>query len=69
MRDNASKWNLAWAAYAGLAYKVTPGLSLELTYRYVNLGKANDRPDELLRRHHRRQCAPRSTSAPSPRRM
>ena len=38
--DNASKWNLAWAAYAGLAYKVTPGLKLELTYRYVNLGKA-----------------------------
>ena len=38
--ENASKWNLAWAAYAGLAYKVTPGLSLELTYRYVNLGSA-----------------------------
>jgi opacity protein-like surface antigen len=38
--ENASKWNLAWALYAGLAYKVTPGLSLELTYRYVNLGKA-----------------------------
>jgi opacity protein-like surface antigen len=42
--DNASTWNLAWAAYAGLAYKVTPGLSLELTYRYVNLGKANTGP-------------------------
>ncbi len=42
--DNASKWNLAWAAYAGLAYKVTPGLSLELTYRYVNLGTANTGP-------------------------
>ena len=41
---NASKWNLAWAAYAGLAYKVTPGLSLELTYRYVNLGTANTGP-------------------------
>jgi opacity protein-like surface antigen len=38
--DNASKWNFAWAFYAGLAYKVTPGLSLELTYRYVNLGSA-----------------------------
>jgi opacity protein-like surface antigen len=38
--ENASKWNLAWALYAGLAYKVTPGLSLELTYRYVNLGTA-----------------------------
>jgi opacity protein-like surface antigen len=39
--DTASKWNLAWALYAGLAYKVTPGLSLELTYRYLNLGTAN----------------------------
>jgi opacity protein-like surface antigen len=38
--ENASKWQLAWAAYAGLAYKVAPGLNLELTYRYVNLGHA-----------------------------
>jgi opacity protein-like surface antigen len=38
--ENASKWNLAWAAYAGLAYKVAPGLNLELTYRYINLGHA-----------------------------
>ncbi len=38
--ESASKWNLAWALYAGLAYKVTPGLSLELTYRYVDLGTA-----------------------------
>ncbi len=42
--DNASKWNLAWALYAGLAYKVAPGLSLELTYRYVNLGTATTGP-------------------------
>ncbi len=38
--ETASKWNLAWAAYAGLAYKVAPGLNLELTYRYLNLGHA-----------------------------
>jgi opacity protein-like surface antigen len=38
--NDASKWNLAWAAYAGLAYKVAPGLNIELTYRYVNLGTA-----------------------------
>jgi opacity protein-like surface antigen len=38
--ENASKWNLAWALYGGLAYKVAPGLNLELTYRYVNLGTA-----------------------------
>jgi opacity protein-like surface antigen len=42
--DNASKWNMAWATYAGLAYKVAPGLNLELTYRYVNLGKAGTGP-------------------------
>ncbi len=35
-----SKWNFAWAFYAGLGYQVTPGLTLEMTYRYVDLGKA-----------------------------
>jgi opacity protein-like surface antigen len=39
--DTASHWDLAWALYAGLAYKVTPGLSLEVTYRYLNLGTAH----------------------------
>src|ERR1700736_2704122 len=34
----ASKWDFAWAAHAGLAYKLSPGLTLELAYRYVNLG-------------------------------
>ena len=34
-----SKWNFAWAAHAGLAYKVTPNLVLELAYSYVNLGE------------------------------
>jgi opacity protein-like surface antigen len=34
----ASKWNLAWAVHAGLAYKVNPSLTLELAYRYVDLG-------------------------------
>lgn len=33
-----SKWNLAWAVHAGLAYKVTPNFSIELAYRYLNLG-------------------------------
>jgi len=35
---SASKWDLAWALHAGVAYKVSPGLTLELAYRYVNLG-------------------------------
>lgn len=33
-----SKWNLAWAVHAGLAYKVTPNFTIELAYRYLNLG-------------------------------
>jgi opacity protein-like surface antigen len=35
--DN-SKWNFAWALHAGLAYQVTPNFSVELAYRYVDLG-------------------------------
>jgi len=33
-----SQWNFAWALYAGLAYKVTPNFTVELAYRYLNLG-------------------------------
>lgn len=36
--DDTGKWNLAWALHAGLAYKVTPGFTVELAYRYLNLG-------------------------------
>jgi opacity protein-like surface antigen len=36
--DQASQWNFAWAAHAGVAYKVSPGLTLELAYSYVSLG-------------------------------
>ncbi len=35
---NASQWNFAWAVHAGLAYKVTPNVTLELAYSYVDLG-------------------------------
>ena len=38
-RDSA-KFNLAYAAHAGLAYSVTPNLKLELAYRYLNMGDA-----------------------------
>jgi opacity protein-like surface antigen len=38
--NTASKWNFAWAVHAGLAYKVNPSLTLELAYRYVDLGDA-----------------------------
>jgi opacity protein-like surface antigen len=35
---SGSQWNFAWAVHAGLAYNVTPGVTLELAYSYVNLG-------------------------------
>ena len=35
---SASKWNVAYALHAGLAYKVNPGLTVELAYSYMNLG-------------------------------
>jgi opacity protein-like surface antigen len=34
----ASKWNLAWALYAGVAYNITQNVAIELAYRYMNLG-------------------------------
>jgi len=36
--DNLSKWNLAWAIHAGLAYKVSPNFTVELAYRYLDMG-------------------------------
>jgi opacity protein-like surface antigen len=32
--------NFAWGVYAGLAYDVTPGLTIDLSYRYTDLGDA-----------------------------
>jgi opacity protein-like surface antigen len=36
----ASTWNFAWALYTGLAYNVTQNFTVELAYRYINLGNA-----------------------------
>ena len=36
--DSVSKWNFAWALHAGVAYKVTPGFTVELAYRYLDMG-------------------------------
>jgi opacity protein-like surface antigen len=33
-----TKWNFAWAAHAGLAYKVSPNFTIELAYSYVDMG-------------------------------
>lgn len=38
--NGASKSSFAWALHAGLAYKVTPGFTVELAYRYLDLGSA-----------------------------
>jgi opacity protein-like surface antigen len=38
--DSASQWNFAWALYAGLGYKVTNNFTVELAYRYLDLGNA-----------------------------
>jgi opacity protein-like surface antigen len=38
--DTASKWNFAWALYAGVGYKVTKDVTVELAYRYLDLGDA-----------------------------
>jgi opacity protein-like surface antigen len=37
---DTGKWNFAWAVHAGLGYQVSPGLTLQFAYRYLNLGDA-----------------------------
>ena len=36
--DDASKWNFAWAVHAGITYKVTQSMSIDLGYRYIDMG-------------------------------
>jgi opacity protein-like surface antigen len=36
--NSGAKWNFAWAAHAGLAYRVSPSLTIELAYSYIDLG-------------------------------
>jgi opacity protein-like surface antigen len=38
--DDVSKWNLAWALHAGVSYKVSKNFAVELSYRYLDMGKA-----------------------------
>ena len=38
--NGASTTNLAWAAYAGVAYKVSNNFTVELAYRYLDMGTA-----------------------------
>jgi opacity protein-like surface antigen len=35
---NTAKWNFAWALHAGVGYKVNQNLTIQLAYRYLNMG-------------------------------
>ncbi|MGH6982579.1 MAG: outer membrane protein, partial [Stellaceae bacterium] len=37
---DTGKWSFAWALHAGLAYRITDSLTMELAYRYLDLGDA-----------------------------
>ncbi len=38
--DSGSEWNFAWALMAGVSYAFSPAMSVDLNYRYLNLGNA-----------------------------
>ena len=44
-RPNRSVTSFAWALSAGLSYAITPGLSVDAGYRYVDLGRAKSGTD------------------------
>jgi opacity protein-like surface antigen len=46
--DENAQWNVAWALHAGVSYHVTPNMSVEVAYRYVNLGSAMTGPTHLF---------------------
>lgn len=37
---DVDQWNFAWALYAGVGWDVTPAFTVELAYRYLDLGDA-----------------------------
>ena len=38
--NDTSRWNLAWALHGGIAYKIAQNFTIELAYRYLNMGDA-----------------------------
>lgn len=38
--EDHDEWNFAWALYGGLAFEVTEAFTVELAYRYLDLGDA-----------------------------
>jgi opacity protein-like surface antigen len=43
--QTGTKWNFAWALHTGLAYRVSPNMTIELGYSYLNLGDGTTGPD------------------------
>ena len=38
--EDHDEWNFAWALHAGVGFEITDALTLELAYRYLDLGDA-----------------------------
>ena len=38
--EDNDEWNFAWAVYAGVGFEVTPSVTLDIGYRYLDLGDA-----------------------------
>jgi opacity protein-like surface antigen len=36
--EDGNEWNFAWALHAGMAYDISDALTLDMGYRYVNMG-------------------------------
>ena len=64
-RREFSKWNMAWAVHAGLAYNVTNNFKVEFAYRYLNMGTL-DTADHRLRVRLAAPATGRAPSTPSP---
>jgi opacity protein-like surface antigen len=44
----SERWNLAWAAMAGLSYNFAPNLLLDVGYRHVDMGDVSGGPNNHL---------------------
>jgi opacity protein-like surface antigen len=40
-----TRWNLAWAAMAGVGYQIAPNLLVDVGYRYINFGNVSTLSD------------------------
>ena len=38
MNGDSDEWKFVWAGMAGVGWSIAPNLSLDLGYRYLNLG-------------------------------